>query len=298
METSKNHLLSTEPELRDDYLVSEKMKKVWKIELDIAQEVKRICEKYNIKYFIIWGTLLGAVRHKGFIPWDDDFDIGFFREDYKRFCEVAKKEIKSPYFVQDALSDSQFFIGYTRIRHSKSTAWILENSNPNYNNGVYIDVYVFDVLVKTKFIRKIQFNFIRQLVNMAVNYNRAPKTVCEKIYNRLVPYSLIVRLHEIACSFFNFVRIAECVGPMYSPSEIEQGYWFKKTDIEKTVNLEFEGIQFKAPKGYNNILTNVYGNYMKLPPRGKRGVWHENQVIFEPDMPYDVFFDKYFARRQ
>ena len=292
------HSFSMEEEVIDDYLVSEKRKKIWRIELDIAEEVKRICEKYNIKYFIIWGTLLGAVRHDGFIPWDDDFDIGFLREDYIRFCEVVKKEIKYPYFVQDALSDPQFFIGYTRIRHSESTAWIFRNSNPNYNNGVYVDLYVFDVLVSNKLLRKVQFNTIDFLINKAVMYNREPKTIFQKIHNFIIPYEYIVKLHQKACSIFNFYKNEKVIGPIYSPSEIEQGYWFNRKDVEKTVELIFEDTTFQAPKGYKNILKNVYGNYMKFPPREKRGTWHEEQVFFEPEMPYKEFYNLYYARRK
>ena len=82
------------------HLVTTQIKKLWSVQLGCLQELKRICEKYDIMFFASGGTLLGAVRHKGFIPWDDDIDVMMFYDDYVRFCEYAPKEIKSPYFFQ------------------------------------------------------------------------------------------------------------------------------------------------------------------------------------------------------
>ena len=151
-----NNVFSLEEEIRCDFVVSEKRKKIWKTQLEMALEVKRICEKHNIKYFIMWGTLLGAVRHKGYIPWDDDFDIAFLRKDYEKFCKIAKKEVSYPLFFQDALSDREFFMGYTRIRDSRTTGWILENPSPNYNNGIFIDIYPLDVIPSNTYVWKVQ----------------------------------------------------------------------------------------------------------------------------------------------
>ncbi len=286
---------SLKEEERCEFLVTTKRKKIWKIELEIAKEVKRICEKYNIKYFIIWGTLLGAVRHEGFIPWDDDFDIGFLREDYMKFCKVAAEEIKNPFYFQNALTDKQFFIGYARIRHINSTAWIIENSSPEYNNGIFVDIYPFDVVIHNVFIRKIQMNMINAAIWAAANYNNPP-IYCWKFLKKIVPYGFIVKLHEKLCCMFNKCFFEQNIGLMYRPEEIEEGYWFHKRDVEKTVKLRFENIEFAAPKGYENILKNVYGNYMKLPPKGKRGMWHENQIVFDPDIPYKEFYKLMFLR--
>ena len=87
-------------EIRDDYVVSSQMKQVWAVELDLLNKILEVCKKYNIKIIASGGTLLGAVRHKGFIPWDDDIDLMMMRDQYDKLCDVAEKEFKYPYFFQ------------------------------------------------------------------------------------------------------------------------------------------------------------------------------------------------------
>lgn len=276
-----NHFYMGE-EIRCDFVVTEKTKRIWKTQLAIAQEVKRICEKYHITYFIIWGTLLGAVRHKGYIPWDDDFDIAFLRRDFEKFCRIARKEIKQPLFYQDALSDQEYFIGYARIRDSRTTGWILENPSPTYNNGIYIDLYPLDVLPKNEYLWKAQ-SFILNFLLKRLWENRASKQ-SDTIYR------ILVFLHNLCCQMFDWEKNPLKVGNLYQPREIEDGYWFYAKDVKKTVELPFENMAFSAPAGYRNLLQTVYGDYMKFPPKRKRGAWHSGQVVFEPDMPYQEFY--------
>lgn len=280
-------IFSLEQEVRCDFVVTEKRKKIWKTQIDIALEVKRLCEKYKIKYFIIWGTLLGAVRHKGYIPWDDDFDIAFLRRDYEKFCKKARKEIKEPLFFQDALSDPDYFIGYARIRNSETTGWILQNPSPRYNNGIFIDLYPLDVLPSNIYVWKVQAFVIKCLLNKLNNIRKE---------NR-VKYRIFVFLHKLCCVMFNGIKKPKKLGLLYSPNEIEAGYWFDAEDVKRTVRLTYENTSFSAPNGYKNILRNVYGDYMRFPPKAKRGKWHSNQIVFEPDMPYQEFYEKNMRRR-
>lgn len=205
----ENNTFSLEEEVRCGFKVSEKRKKIWKTQLDIALEVKRICEKHNIAYFIMWGTLLGAVRHKGYIPWDDDFDIAFLRKDYEKFCKIAREEIKYPFFFQDALSDREFFIGYARIRDSRTTGWILWNPSPSYNNGIYIDIFPFDVIPSNKYIWKIQAFLINHFLRKLAKYNSLTyKEKCEK----KIRYRKLVFCHKVCCRMFNWIRYPEKIG--------------------------------------------------------------------------------------
>lgn len=286
----ENNFFSLEEEVRCDFVVSEKRKKIWRTQLDIAQEIKRICEKHHIKYFIIWGTLLGAVRHKGYIPWDDDFDIAFLREDYEKFCKIARKEIQQPFFYQDALSDREFFIGYARIRDSRTTAWILANPSPTYNNGIYVDLYPLDVLPKNEYLWKAQSSIIKGLIKR-LRENRALK-------KSDTVYQILVFLHRLCSRAFDWKKNPEKVGTLFQPYLVEDGYWFYAKDVKRTVQLSFENTVFPAPAGYKNLLRTVYGDYMKFPPKRKRGTWHGGQVVFEPDMSYQEFYKKKWKKEQ
>lgn len=289
-----NNIFSLEEEVRCDFVVSEKRKKIWKTQLDIALEVKRICEQHNITYFIIWGTLLGAVRHKGYIPWDDDFDIAFLRKDYEKFCEIAKKEIAYPLFFQDALSDRDFFMGYTRIRDSRTTGWILENSSPNYNNGIYIDIYPLDVIPSNTYVWKVQAFLINFFLKGLGKYNKLAHIEKKK---KSFKYVSFVFFHKLCCKMFDWVKHPKKLGGIYCPQDIEMGYWFSVESVKNTLEMEYENVTFSAPKGYQEILQRAYGDYMKFPPKNKRGTWHERQIVFDPDVSYIDFYKNKMRRR-
>ncbi|WP_049895871.1 LicD family protein [Oribacterium sp. NK2B42] len=283
-----------EEDIRCGYVVPEKLKKIWKIQMDLALEVKRICEKYDIQYFIIWGTLLGAVRHGGYIPWDDDFDIAFLRKDYDKFCSIAKNEIKSPYFLQNNATDKGYYLPYSRLRNSKTTGIIYANIPFPYNNGVFVDLYPLDVLTANKMMRYLQFKLRDSF-----------RLLCDKYYAKergeRYPRSL-----EIVRKFFSYEKICEWMDKIYKLGEIFGGnevglvyhpdliknYKFKKKYIGKVENIIFDNVYFSAPQFKEKILEQVYGDYMKLPPARKRGNWHEGQILYEPDIPFDDFIRK------
>ncbi len=280
-----------EEDIRCGYVVPEKLKKIWKIQMDLALEVKRICEKHDIQYFIIWGTLLGAVRHEGYIPWDDDFDMAFLREDYEKFCIVAKNEVSRPYFLQNNSTDKGYYLPYSRLRNSETTGIIYDNIPFPYNNGVFVDIYPLDVLTENTTLRYFQFKLRDSF-----------RVICEKYYAKergeKCPKSV-----EIARKYFSYESVCKCmdkiyrlgevfggseVGLVYHP-ELIKNYRFKKEYIGEVENVKFENLEFSAPQFKEHILEQVYGDYMKLPPVRKRGNWHEGQILYEPDIPFDEF---------
>ena len=111
-------------------MTGEELKKVQTLQLEMAKEVKRICEKHGIQYFLDAGTMLGAVRHKGFIPWDDDLDIGFLREEYDKFLQVAPQELSERYYLQNSMSDDDYGMVFSKIR-LKGTKFVETISQEN-----------------------------------------------------------------------------------------------------------------------------------------------------------------------
>ena len=133
-----------EPEFREGFFVDAKRKKIWAVELDLLSQFTRVCEKYNLSYYLDGGTLLGAVRHKGFIPWDDDVDVIMPREDYDKLFEVAEIEFKEPYFFQTPLTETNFFRGHAKLRNSSTTGYILDDRKKKINNGIWLDIFPLD----------------------------------------------------------------------------------------------------------------------------------------------------------
>lgn len=133
-----------------DYLVTSKIKEVWQLELDMLEEVDRICQKYEIEYFLQGGTLLGAVRHKGYIPWDDDIDIVMRRNDYNKFLEIAQKELGDKYFLQYYKTERKYNRGHAQIRNPNTTAIIKGDEFNNFNKGIFIDIFPLDNIPNDK----------------------------------------------------------------------------------------------------------------------------------------------------
>ena len=133
-------------EVRLDYTVTRKMKEVWAVELDLLVELDRVCKKYDIKYVADCGTLLGAIRHKGFIPWDDDIDVGMLRSEYERLCKIAPFEFKEPYFFQTEETDPTSARGHAQLRNSSTTGILLSEigTKRSFNQGIFIDIFPFD----------------------------------------------------------------------------------------------------------------------------------------------------------
>ncbi len=287
-------------EIRSGFLVTEKRKKVWAAELQMLEKFDEICQKHNLTYYAYYGTLLGAVRHQGFIPWDDDIDVVMFRDDYEKFQAIAPEEFKEPYFYQNTYTDRVMW-ALSKIRDSRTTAVEpqFRHLGSSFHQGIFIDIFPFD---NVKDGVNSQFETIEQIQQLLwlsiVNPEAIIKAMEEgqKLYlgTDFLINHLQKNVQEKFKIFESFNRscleqskkvnylIEEIYPDEVSCKSVEKD-WFH--DI---IYLPFEHLQIPAPAEYDKILTQCYGNYHQFVQGGSA---HED-IMLEPDIPYKEYFMK------
>jgi lipopolysaccharide cholinephosphotransferase len=253
--------------------------KVREIQLNILNEVKEFCENNGIQYFLVGGTLLGAIRHKGYIPWDDDIDIAMKRKDYEKFISHFNL-YNSMYKVHSITTDKNYKYPFAKVSYVKSI--LIENEITRSENlGVNIDVFPIDNIpsetdLRQKYVKKITLcRRIFYIKNLSWN-NNLPLIKNVIIYLGKIIFlfhstmKLVMRIDKIARQYEN--NITPNMGVMvwgYGECEILPSNVF--ANIE---NVEFEGKPFSIPIGYHEYLTSIYKEYMKLPPLEKQKSHH------------------------
>ena len=173
-------------ETRNDYTISTDMKKVWAVEIDLLKKIIDVCKKHNLIYWAGFGTLLGAVRHKGMIPWDDDLDIWMPREDYDKLIKLDQEEFGFPYFLQTTENDEDYYCPFARLRNSNTCGLLVSKKN-KCNNGIYIDIIPIDGLSKHGVLQSIRIrtvNFLNVISNAYI-YNVNPSKITRLIHKIL-----------------------------------------------------------------------------------------------------------------
>ena len=276
-------------EVKNDFLVDENRKKLWAIMLDMIYEFDRVCKKYGFTYYMIYGALLGAVRHKGFIPWDDDFDVAMPREDYEKFIKLSD-DFKHPYFLQTPYTDPEYFYSFAKIRNSNTTGVVQMFKYSKFNHGIWISVFPLDHWDDNGGLER--YEQIKRLVIDCSTYMRISNPCLdEKNRERVAAYH--------GCPMRDFEEIQRLASSCKDSNSkylmtavITQGRYSHKLlyaeDFSKAIDMEFEGMKLKAPIGYDRYLTDGYGDYMQFPPMDKRGVWHAG-TVFDADLPYKEY---------
>lgn len=259
------------------YTLTEKeLRQVQLIQLEMLQEVDRICKKCNIRYNIIAGTLLGAVRHGGYIPWDDDADVALLRPEYEKFRKACETELdKEKFYFQDNRNTKGYRWGYGKLRR-RGTVFMREHQeHMPYAQGVFIDIFPLDKVPNAYPVRVLH-NFqcfcIRKLLWAEVG-KKAEKRVGMRMLYRLlsrIPLKIIYRRYYRLMHFWNS-RQSKWVRILTFPTP-NRAYGYPKKWYEKSRDIVFEEIVFKGIHNYDDYLRFKFGNYKELPPPKKRKV--------------------------
>lgn len=260
-------------------ITDEELQQLKEIELEILDEFVRICDKHSIKYFISDGTCLGAIRHGGFIPWDDDIDVSMLREDYERFCEVCPGELSSQFALQNYHTEPNCGLVFAKIR-KKGTIFSEDYSQHiNMSQGVWIDIFPYDAVPDNRAeLEKLEgkVSFLKNLYIVKCGYKMPPgmsavgkiayygaKLVCLFIPRNALINTLDKKMR--ACNG----QETENVYPFGGAYGIDREMVPSRL-CKETAPITFEGRTCLTYRDYEDYLTLHYGNYMELPPVEER----------------------------
>ena len=275
-----------EEETREGFFVGSKMKRAWAAEMEVLKEIDRICNTYGIQYFADSGTLLGAVRHKGFIPWDDDIDIAMKREDYVKFLEVAPKELPEEWILLNPFlqKEDMWRQTFTRVVNGDTISFEKRRLN-NFHGCPYIvgvDIFPLDYLPEAREEEEVLWLILKYLYaaicltkegkieNQTEVLTEIEKICGVKIDREQGILTQLLRLADKMCCLYLNDRTERLMLSMWELEKenqcIYQSKWY-----EKSIRVPFENIEIPVPVGYQEVLRVLYGeNYMTPVMTGAR----------------------------
>lgn len=285
-------------EVRCDYTISHEMKKVWAVELDLLVEFQSVCRKYGLRYFAYGGTLLGAIRHQGFIPWDDDIDVLMLRKDYDEFVKVAEKEFRHPYFFQTEDTDRFSARGHAQIRNTLTTG-ILKSEEEfrfTFNQGIFLDVFVLDNVPEDE---QERLEFYRKVARIKKKMSLFRNASCKEAVkgshgvNKQIKSILYLFLHGRKNPYYS--KLHECCSSLEGKTDLIGDCLFEteKPDLvfdasifDSVESKPFEFIDVDVPRMYTEMLDVSYGNWHEFV----KGTSEHGGVIFDPEHSYRTWF--------
>ena len=277
-------------EIRSGFLVTTDRKKVWEKEMEILAEFNRICKKHGLRYFADSGTLLGAVRHQGFIPWDDDIDVAMLRPDYEKFKKIAVAELTPPYELQTP-HNSEVILPLIKVRDGRTTA-VEHPDLRQMNQGIFIDIFpldaVWDGTPRGNRIADIAADLWRTIVykggtdlsewrGCAMDLGMVKKLLGLPILEPLEIYETFQLEHFADARKISF--FTSCANGTWGACEKA---WY--ADI---IELPFESFSIPVPAEYAQVLTEDFGDWHKFV----RGTTLHEGIVFSADIPYQEYLD-------
>lgn len=290
-----------QPEIRCGTYIGTEMKKVWYVELQMLELFINICSKYNLEYQMVGGSLLGAMRHQGFIPWDDDIDVGMPRKDYDKFVKVSQRELIAPYCLQTPLTDPGRNIDYVQIRKSDTAAIDLRYIEEHYtfNQGIFIDIFPIDAVGDDETLKKQekQMQFLRRLYTSTFKKNASGLSVVKHYVSKLIYCAVGGRRFEhIRNNIFRKVNSDNCkelglVSFLFNNNR--RNYWDRKW-VAHTIEVPFEYLSVSVPHAFDRVLTKTYGNWKEYV---KGGAMHGG-LDFNADISYKILLKNKYGYKE
>ena len=291
-------------EEKNGFLVTKERKEIWAIEMDLLMQLDTVCKRHGLTYCVGAGTMLGAVRHKGFIPWDDDIDVYMLRYDYDKLLSFAD-EFQEPYFLQNSYTEENLLRAYTKLRNSKTTGTTKRDRFREMNHGIFIDIFPLDGIGTNSLIDKYQYikNRIQRGFFVCFNDSRA------RMRPRSLKGKILLLIEKIAAYVFvrdkiKFFNAFDANLKKYSISGIKM--WGNRTlnfdcprsrrpyeDWKDIIYLPFETIQVPIPRKYDEMLRQQYGDYMKIPE--KKGVSMHGELYISTEYDYKEYKRKHIS---
>jgi lipopolysaccharide cholinephosphotransferase len=269
--------------IRKETFTKETLRRLQLTELEILDEIVRICNKHDLRYYLAEGTLLGAARHQGFIPWDDDLDIAMPREDYERFLRLCETELDARFFAHSHYTDENYWLIFAKIR-KKGTA-IDEHSVRKLSvpKGIYVDVFPLDcVTTETDFWKRMRTQCIKKMYAL-IAYKKGLDLPITSWRRTILFLTKPLSIRHLSRFAERLMRKQNHLPTYYF---VNYGSYYDtvqqtilKSKYEPAAELMFEGKPYTVPKEYDYVLRRAYGDYMQLPPEEKRVLQHKPESI-------------------
>ncbi len=267
---------------------------VQKANLRLLEEIKRICDKHNISYMLDAGTLLGAIRHAGFIPWDDDADIAMTRSNWEIFKRVAKKELDESYHLllpEELAGDDAFFDFTPRLIYKASRRRPPDKEDEYYKgklNHLWVDIFILDKLPNSRFGKAFVLGLQKFIYILAMSHryklNYKKYSLFQKIciflltrFGKSIHMTKLCKWQRKLSKLHNKKDTKKLYYSNYQPDYIDIA--LDKRLVSRYIDIYFEDINLSVSEDYEEILRLVYGDYMKLPPKSKRVPSHQSLDI-------------------
>lgn len=272
----------------------EDVKELQAKEFVLLKELRRICDANDITYFLAYGTLIGAVRHHGFIPWDDDVDVCMNYPDYIKFKEACKTQLGSDFFLQTDETDPNAGLSYYKLRLNNTTLIIDYLANRDMHHGINIDIYpVYNV--PDNFIQR-RLQYCASAVYMLFESGQVPENhggkmallskLLLKVFQGNLRGWIKTHCHNYMAKFEG--KHTKMKAMLFGNLDVCR-HLYPAEVFSESVMMQFEGEPFSAPVGYDTYLSSFYGDYMKMPPIEEQGVKLDHIVKISTDEPFEKY---------